>query len=340
MYHVSSNDRARKKTLAIHRENVHFGTPVNPAAPGRIPGGSSSGSASSTAGGLVDFSLGSDTAGSIRIPASYCGLLGFRPTHGRVSLEGARPLAPRFDTAGLFARDARVLQAAGAVLLAPSRDRWRTAAPPLARFLIASDALALAEDAARDAFAALMRARGAQLSALLPVAEGPVAGGGVGSLEEWLVHFRVLQGREVWQCHGAFVSQHDPAFGPGIRERFEMARAITEAEGAAAEAKAAAVRAHVDALMGGGTVVVLLTAPGPAPVLRCPPPVLEEFRRRALSLTSLAGLNGLPQITIPGLTVGEGEGGRLPVGVSLVGPRGSDEPLLEMAGRVREALFK
>ena len=98
-------------------ENVHYGAPVNVNAPGRIPGGSSNGSAAAVAGGLVDFALGSDCGGSVRIPASYCGILGLRPTWGRVSLDEAVPFGPSFDVAGWFARDAGILEAVGRVLL-------------------------------------------------------------------------------------------------------------------------------------------------------------------------------------------------------------------------------
>ncbi|HWI12737.1 MAG TPA: amidase family protein, partial [Burkholderiales bacterium] len=96
-------------TYSLNGENAHYGTPVNVNAPGRIPGGSSSGSAAAVAAGLVDFALGSDTGGSVRAPASFCGIYGIRPTHGRVSLRGACPLAATFDTAGWFAREASLL---------------------------------------------------------------------------------------------------------------------------------------------------------------------------------------------------------------------------------------
>src|SRR5690606_37246293 len=102
---------------SLNGSNAHYGTPDNPAAPGRLPGGSSSGSASAVASGLADIGLGTDTGGSIRVPASYCGLFGLRPTHGRVPLEGAVPLAASFDTAGVFTRDAATLRKASETLL-------------------------------------------------------------------------------------------------------------------------------------------------------------------------------------------------------------------------------
>nr|MDQ3830771.1 amidase family protein [Candidatus Tectomicrobia bacterium] len=84
-------------TRGIFGENAHYGTPVNPHAPGRVPGGSSSGSAAAVAGGLVDFALGSDTGGSVRVPSGFCGLYGLRPTHGRIPLDGILSQAPSYD---------------------------------------------------------------------------------------------------------------------------------------------------------------------------------------------------------------------------------------------------
>src|SRR6185437_5314020 len=98
-------------------ENYFSGTPLNPKAPDRVPGGSSSGSASAVACGLVDFALGTDTGGSVRVPASNCGIWGIRTTHGRVSVAGVNPLSPTFDTVGILAKDADVLSRATAVLL-------------------------------------------------------------------------------------------------------------------------------------------------------------------------------------------------------------------------------
>ncbi|MFQ5924120.1 MAG: amidase family protein, partial [Anaerolineales bacterium] len=132
--------------FSINGENAHYGTPVNPRAPGRIPGGSSSGSASVVAGEVVDFALGSDTGGSVRIPASYCGTYGFRPTHGRISLTGVVPLAPSFDTVGWFAGKASVLERVGRVLLVDNSER----SMPL-RLLLADDAFTTADASVRSA---------------------------------------------------------------------------------------------------------------------------------------------------------------------------------------------
>ena len=126
-------------TYSLSGQNAHYGTPLNSAAPGRIPGGSSSGSASAVAGGLVDFALGTDCGGSVRLPASYCGILGIRPSHGRISLEGVAPFTWSFDVAGWFARDADVFAKVGDVLL----DEQFPAIP--ARLLYPQDAFGMVD---------------------------------------------------------------------------------------------------------------------------------------------------------------------------------------------------
>ncbi len=118
---LAGKTKTQELAYGLTGENIWHGTPTNPAAPARFPGGSSCGSAAAVAGGLVDFALGSDTGGSVRIPASYCGLFGIRPTHGAISLAGACPLAPSFDTPGWFTRSASLLTGVGEVLLAGPR---------------------------------------------------------------------------------------------------------------------------------------------------------------------------------------------------------------------------
>ena len=143
---------------SLNGENRHYGTPQNPNAPARIPGGSSSGSASAVAGGLVDFALGSDTGGSVRVPASYCGVLGMRVSHGAVPLDGVIAFAPSFDTVGWFARDAALFERVGRVLLA---DDASARSPK--HFRIATDAFGHAEATT----AAALSAKLSRVTALL-----------------------------------------------------------------------------------------------------------------------------------------------------------------------------
>ncbi|HSE00110.1 MAG TPA: amidase [Burkholderiales bacterium] len=302
-------------TWSLNGENAHYGTPVNVNAPGRIPGGSSSGSAAAVAGALCDFALGSDTGGSVRAPASFCGIFGIRPTHGSVSLEGACPLAPSFDTCGWFARSAELLERVGRVLLGSGRSG---AAPR--RLLIAQDAFALAG----DAIARALEPAVASVSALLGKPERvTVAADG---LAQWLQVFRVLQASEAWAQHGEWVKRVKPDLGPGIRQRVQWAADLDPGLVGPAKKRREEIARYMDGLLSGGAVLLLPTVPGIAPLRNAAPADTEDFRARALALLCPAGLARLPQVSLP---LAQLDG--CPLGLSLVAARGGDAMLLELA---------
>ncbi|NNG03566.1 MAG: amidase [Inquilinus sp.] len=308
--------------FSLNGENHHYGTPVNSAAPRRVPGGSSNGSAAAVAGGLVDFALGSDTGGSVRAPASYCGIFGIRPSHGAIALAGIMPLAPSFDTVGWFTRDAALLERVGDVLLPPG---GKAAA---GRVLVAEDAFARMIPAARPE----LEARIAPVAAALGHGPETVTIAGEG-LDKWLAHFQALQWREIWESHGDWITRTRPAFGPGIDERFRLASQVPDAVVAAARAFRAQVAGRMRALLADGAVLVLPSAPGPAPLKALAQAAITDYRNRALGILCVAGLAGLPQVSVPATTV---EGA--PVGLSLVGGPGSDRALLAMARKAAAAL--
>ncbi|MFO1249306.1 MAG: amidase family protein [Alphaproteobacteria bacterium] len=194
--------------------NAHYGTPRNPRTPDRVPGGSSSGSAVAAASGAVDFALGSDTGGSVRIPAMANGIYGIRPTHGRVSLAGIAPLAGSFDTVGWPGRRAALL---GKIAL----SCWRKAEPAAVTRIIHAGTLwrwsilALAPPS---------RALPAD-APILPAATGIEIAGA--ELDAWRETFRVIQAHEAWQAYGAWLDSHDAQLGPGTRERFAHAVTVT-----------------------------------------------------------------------------------------------------------------
>lgn len=309
--------------FSLTGENAHYGTPINPRAPGRVPGGSSSGSAAAVAGGLVDFAIGSDTGGSVRAPASFCGIYGIRPTHGRLSLAAACPLAPSFDTVGWFARDARVLAQVGRVLFGEAPEAAADSA--MGPLLIGTDAVSLLDDGARDAFAASAARVQAALGAATPVTISDR------SLRDWFDVFRTLQHAEIWETHGDWVTRVQPTFGPQIATRFEIVSHIDAAAVAAATVARTAIAAHLDTMLAHHAVLLIPTVPDVAPPLALPPAETLSVRERALQLLCVAGLGGLPQVNLP---LGQRDG--MPVGVSLVGARGSDERLLALAVRVAE----
>ena len=297
-------------------ENVHYGTPVNVNAKGRIPGGSSNGSAAAVAGGLVDFALGSDCGGSVRLPASYCGILGIRPTHGRVSLDGAIAFGPSFDVAGWLARDARVLERVGAVLLGADPIN---AAPR--RLRVVTDAFARVEPRVRDALAPAIQ----RIQAMLAERDDIDVSGG--RLDDWFETFKTIQAGEVWANHGAWITRTKPRLGPGVKERLAWAATVSDDAIAAARKRRAAIVEQLDAALEPGDVLCLPTSPRVAPPTNTPADQIEvEYREQAMRILCISGLNGLPQISLPLATL---DG--LPLGLSLSGPRGSDLALLGLA---------
>lgn len=306
-------------TRGIFGENMHYGTPVNPRAPGRVPGGSSSGSASAVAGRLVDFALGSDTGGSVRVPSSFCGLFGLRPTHGRIPLDGMLLQAPSFDTIGWFARDAETFARVGSVIL-PSRSK--TVRPQ--RLVVAEDAWELAEPATRRALEAALEKIGTLFTASSTVRLSPT------SLEEWSGHQQVLQSREAWESARDWIDQVNPTFSFEVSDRYAMARSVTDEQIAIAQAGRDAVIARMNEVFDGGDVVVCLpTTVSPAPLLGQRVSDRHTLRLRNSALTSIAGNTGRPQINLP---LAEVDG--LPVGLSLLGEYGDDEQLIQLAREV------
>ncbi|HEY1093161.1 MAG TPA: amidase [Glycomyces sp.] len=297
---------------SLNGTNAHYGTPDNPAAPGRVPGGSSSGSASAVASGRADIGLGTDTGGSIRVPASYCGLFGLRPTHGRVSLEGAVPLAPSFDTAGVLTRDAATLRLAMGVLLEGAAE-----VGPITGLLVPQDIWDEIPAATRAAVMPKIESLG------LPIDRTPFfpESGDAAPLETARAAYATLQAWEAWQEHGAWIEANEPEFGPGVAMRFANAAKLSGADIDAAGRVRSGVTAIVRDRLPEGTALAIPAAPGPAF------PIGEQPNREAIvRLTCLAGLSGAPGLAVPAGTV---EG--LPVGLQLVAAPGSDERLLELA---------
>lgn len=306
--------------FSMNGQNAHFGAPVNGAAPDRIAGGSSSGSASAVSHGLCDFALGTDTGGSVRAPASHCGLYGLRPAHGRVSLQGALDLAPSFDTCGWFARDAATFARVAQVLLGadsvptPSRLLW----PQDLWGQLAAEAEPAALAAAERVMTVLGRAAPTNV-----VVDG---------FDAMYWHFRHLQGREAWRTHGELIERHALPLGPGVKERFEWSRQVTDAQVDAGLAYRERLRAHVAALLGHDGVLLLPTMPDIAPLRSASDANLEDYRNRAIRLLCVAGLTGLPQLSLP---LAQRDGA--PLGLSLLGPAGSDRELVALAQRLAAA---
>jgi amidase len=300
-------------TLGLNGENFHYGTPINPAAPDRVPGGSSSGSAASVAGGLVDFALGTDTGGSVRVPASYCGIFGFRPTHGRVSNKGVVPLAPSFDTVGFLARDAKILRRVGEILLENA-----TAPTSIRKVLIFEnlfpDMDAATAQAVRARLKDILDDISIECSDLSNFPDDSIA---LADL------YRTISGYEEWMVHGHWITQHNPTFGPQVAERFRNAASVTLPQRDDAEKIRRSLTKTVCDLLKDGTILCAPSTPDVAPLRGHAD--ITEVRLPLLRVTALAGLSGLPSVSVPMWRCNN-----LPLGVSFVAGPNRDEDLLAL----------
>lgn len=303
---------------SIAGRNAAYGTPPNPAAPGAIPGGSSSGPGAAVAMGHATIGLATDTAGSIRIPASYQGLWGLRTTHGAVSTEGVLPLAPSFDTVGWLTRDGATLAAAARASLDPTTQEH------IGSGLVTASALTgSATPEVAGAFAsavAALAAGGHRVDEL----DGAAAFSG-DALDALYTAFRTVQASEAWAAHGAWIEAHPGALGADVAARFAWASSVTPAEASRAREQLEAARLAIDTALG-DAVLVLPSAASVAPAVDAAGDRIEAIRAATLRMTAVAGVTGRPAVSVPGPTAGGA-----PIGVCFVGPRGSDVALVDAA---------
>ena len=300
---------------SVSGANAHYGTPVNVRAPGRLPGGSSAGSAAACGAGLCDFALGSDTGGSVRVPASFNGIYGLRPTHERIEHSGVADMAPSFDVPGWLAATPGVFRKVGAVLL----DNRRVAAK-VDRVVVLEDAFAQAEEPVADLLRTLLEFMSDDLPGM---AHGRIAPEG---FDPWREAFRIVQAYETWQTFGGFITKHKPNIGPGVKERMQFASTVTSAQADASREVVNKARDHIRQIVVPGTVLALPTAPSISPKIETSGQELEDFRTRVMRLTCTSGISGLPQMSIPAATING-----CPIGLSFIGWAGGDEALLDLA---------
>ena len=321
--HVEGVTITDEISLGLLGINRHQGTPLTPRAPDLVPGGSSGGSASAVAGGLVDFALGTDSGGSVRTPASFCGLFGLRPTHGRVPIEGLMTQAPTFDTVGWFARDAAMLARVGGVLLSAA-----SATAEVEEILFATDCFAIADPAVASALAPVVE----RLRGLVPKTRNVTLP--AGPLADWCRHQRLLQSTEFQDTFRDWIDRVNPRFSSEVAGAFASDGMASQDAIDAAQVFRATARAEMDGLLSTRRVLCLPTTP----ILPIPRNArLAEMRRavsRIIELTCIAGLTGLPQINLP---FGTSDG--VPVGISLIGWRGGEEALLT-AAQALESSFR
>ncbi len=307
-------------------QNHFYGTPLNPEAPDRVPGGSSSGSASAVACGLVDFALGTDTGGSTRVPASNCGIWGFRPSHGFISVAGINPLAPTFDTVGTFSRSAEVLARVGSVLLPGAPP---STGQPGAIYLI-REAFALADSEVQQALMEPVRVLQDRFGERVREASlRDVAGDAAGaSLPTWGDTYCVLQWAEIKSCLGAWIADAKPTFGPATAASFDLTNQLDRRRiGEAMERRERYCR-RLQSFLGSHDLLCMPTTPTLASHKGAVLPRASSgsgYYPRVLALTSVAGIGRLPQVSLP---MAHSMG--VPVGLSLLAGHGQDAFLLEV----------
>ena len=296
--------------------NKHYGTPTNPKAPNRIPGGSSSGSAVAVANGSIDIGLGTDTGGSIRVPASYNGIYGFRPSHGAVSCEQIISLSPRFDTVGWLTSNLDYLKRVADLLLKPSNNRQ------LSHLVVSNLEDLESWQSARQPLLQTWETKFESIEYVDLKLE---------DLNSASNAFRILQGREIWREHGQWIERQQPDFAPEIGDRFTWSKSLTQEDERQAEATAKDFIHfwHSDILPSDDKVLLLPTTPGAAPLLNTPASELSQYRSRLMNLTAPAGLTGAPQISLPYLNID-----RAPWGMSLLARSGCDRSLLNCAAEL------
>lgn len=296
-------------------ENYFHGTPLNPKAPDRVPGGSSSGSASSVACGEVDFALGTDTGGSIRVPASNCGVWGFRPSYGKISVAGVNPLAPSFDTVGVLARDADILEKVVKVLLAPSfhANNKKT------EIFFLEEAFLIADPEIQETFTPFLKSfkKISWKDFYQPI-----------EMEFLFKTFSFLQWCEIWSTLGSWIEKEKPQFGSPIATSFKLAKQADRTRIQENITIRFSLAHALNYFLEEHRFLCIPTTPALAPKLGTVGNDRSQgnYYPRLLAYDAIASLGGLSQISCP---IASFNG--IPVGLSFIGKYGNDLALIQMA---------
>ena len=307
--------------FGLSGENPWSGCPPNSANPGCITGGSSSGSASAVASGEVDLALGTDTGGSIRVPASWCGLLGWRPTHGAVSVQGMQPLAPSLDTTGLFSRTPDVMLAAAEVLLASTTTcQSQEASAPTRLYWIPE----LWTDLERSVHSALSKSS-EELSQTLhcEIEALPLATFGLDDPQQLQALFQAIQWEEIATTFAALPD--DLTLGPVLERNLAMVRNRSREIPELVNQQRQHVRDRLAAALGHQGVLA-------QPITPCTAPAIGSFSLdrgagslvgQLIRLNALAGISGAPEVSVPTRGVEN-----KPLGLGLIAAPGRDRLLM------------
>ncbi len=303
---------------SLNGENYHYGTPINPKASTRIPGGSSSGSAVAVSAGVVDFALGTDTGGSVRIPSSYCGVYGLRPTHNSIDMEEIIPLAESFDTLGIMTSSIDKLIDVTKVLT----RQQSTNKSPFKHVIFPTEVWEMIDEEIKDS----LHSSSQLLINHLSTTDRKITTDG---LEKWMDTFRTIQGYEIWRNHGKWITEVNPRFGPGIMERFLWTQTIEKQKFNQAKRVRDKIKENMIQMLSTDTIIALPTSPAIAPLLNTSGEALQNHRKKLLMMTSIAGLSGLPQVSLP---LHQHKGA--PIGYSLIAGPNQDVKLLEFVKKI------
>lgn len=300
---------------SISGENWHYGSPINPHDPNRLAGGSSGGTGVAVAGDLVEFAFGSDCLGSVRVPASYNGLLGIRPSYNRIANDGEAPYCESMDVLGYVAKDPEVFKEVSNVLLGQDKETIS-----YSKLLIAKDCFDAVESEVK---VALQPAIGFIEDKVDEVEEIEF---GEETLAEWVKIFQTVQGYEVWESYGGWVRKYRPTLPPGQRERLHTASQITLEEYENALKEKEKIEQKIEEMIQPGTLLCLPTAASIAPLKRAGLEAINQHRAQSSALLCISPLSGTPQVTLPLVEMQE-----MPLGVSLIGAKGTDQQLVEFS---------
>jgi len=302
-------------------ENHFYGTPINPRTPDRVPGGSSSGSVSSVACRLVDFSLGTDTGGSIRVPASNCGVFGFRPSHGRISVAGVHPFAPTFDTVGVFANTLDMINDVAQILLASEMTDQKNKP----KFYILEDAFQLSDHVIKET---ILEKLDEMISYEMLSFSDIFTNENTMDFKQIFQTYCTIQWAEIWNTHGYLITHEKPQLGPHAKKNFHITKELDRSTIQQALRIRWRFEKTINEFLDKNHVLLIPTSPTFAPVKGS---IGKDRRKgdyypRTLGLTAISGLARLPQLTIPFTSYEE-----KPIGLSLLMKKDQDEQLLSYA---------
>lgn len=306
---------------SISGENWNYGCPINPNDPRRFTGGSSAGSGAATAGGLVDFALGSDCLGSVRIPGAYNGVLCIRPTYQRVPSDGEAPYCKSMDVLGFLANTPDTFKKVGRVMLGEDEKPYK-----VKKLLIAKDCIDSVDRGVAEALQPALEHIGKHVE---EVKEVTVSREG---LDRWVEVFRIIQGYEVWESYGGWYNKYHPFLNRGPKERLEWASTITLRQYREAYAQRADIMAQVNELVDGGGVLAMPTAASVAPLRTTPLEEISATRLQSTKMLCISPLSKTPQINLPMVKQFD-----VPLGLTLIGEHGSDLSLVDFSADMTES---